>query len=681
MAWNNGTPVIPSDVSRSQFPPQEATEEHTISNRDLRQLSFQYMQDGFSIVDLQGVHVDVNPALCRMTGFTAEELIGSSPKHLYWPPREHDRIEAAFARTLRGDLKQIELTFMHKNGTEFPVIVNPFAIREPDNSILYYAATVVDITQQEKIKAELRDSEVRFRALFENAGEAIAIVKDFQIIDCNNQLLELYGFTREEVCSKPLFSFFPPTQPGGKSSREFFQEMVQASRAGTPQTYEWYSEDADGSEVIVEITLNTFTLGNTYFEQAISRNITQRKQMEMALIDLNKTLESRVVQRTEELEKACSELLQRNIQFRALARKLTQAEEEERKRIARVLHDNQQQLLAAAKIKTEMLAEGLHGANTSEVSQQIVEILEQALEGTQSLTMELAPPILYGQGFVTALRWLARWMEDNHHLEVVVSGTLPATPMSGDVSSLLFRAVRELLFNVSRHSGVRKADVSVDLTDQKLTVTVSDNGMGFDIADVLQRQSYGLLSIQEQLIPLNGSLDICSAPGAGTRTTLLIPLSATEGLHPHAPPTTDDTSQSVSIAELSTGGTIRILIADDQAITRDALIQTLQPIEDFHVLDTAVDGLDAVAKAGILRPDVILMDANMPLLDGIEATRRISSQFPGIKIIGHSSHARDDMKPQMAAAGASSYLQKPSTRDELLAAIRGVMKARRAGEV
>jgi DNA-binding NarL/FixJ family response regulator len=126
--------------------------------------------------------------------------------------------------------------------------------------------------------------------------------------------------------------------------------------------------------------------------------------------------------------------------------------------------------------------------------------------------------------------------------------------------------------------------------------------------------------------------------------------------------------------------TIRIMVADDHAIARTALSQILALAEDFDVVGEAVDGADAVEKARVLRPDVILMDANMPNMDGLEATRLISSQFPGIKIIGHSVHTIENMQPQMVAAGAACYLRKPTGGAELFATIRGVMKARRAGE-
>ena len=156
--------------------------------------------------------------------------------------------------------------------------------------------------------------------------------------------------------------------------------------------------------------MTTLILGGETYEQAISRDITQRKQMEATLVELNKTLEERVAQRTDELEQACAELLQRNAQFRALARKLTRAEEEERRRIARLLHDNHQQLLVAAKFKAEMLVSHLYGSDVNAAGAQIVEILEQALDVTRSLTMELAPPILYGSGLWTQCSgWPGGW--------------------------------------------------------------------------------------------------------------------------------------------------------------------------------------------------------------------------------------------------------------------------------
>lgn len=788
-------PISPGDIAA-----QHTVSEESASVLDLRQLSFRYMNEGFSIVDTNGMHVDVNPAFCEMTGFSAEELISSSPHQLYWPPEEYEHIQTAFAKTLLGEFAAFDLTFMRKGGERFPVSVHPFAIISGTNR--FFAATVKDMTQQLAVKAalleseeryrglfesagdaiilledeevidcnrralelfdfasvdelkshssvdfypktqpsgeissafaykrlnktysgepqffewthvkrdgttvntevslsafrigekslvqaiirdvtqrkniesELQNSETRFRTLFENAGDAIAIMEDHRIIDCNQQTLDLYGVSREQVTANDTLDFFPLTQPNGKNSREFFLEMVEAARSGEPKNYEWYGRKRDGTAVITEVTLTTFTIDGKTFEQSISRDITERKRLEASLLTLNRTLESRVEQRTEQLELASAELLRRSIQYRALAANLTQAENEERKRIARLLHDNHQQLLVAARFKLEMLETASNDSDVSQTARQVLDILDQAVEITRSLTMELAPPILYGSGLVAAIQWLGRWMKDNHQLEVDVLGSLPFTPISSDVSGVLIRAVRELLFNVIKHSGIRQARINITLADQRLVLSVTDEGAGFNLADSLgSTESFGLLSIQEQLSALDGRMDVASALENGTTVTLSIPLTPM-GLDSQVSPVVNHISTATTHSVQALQGAVRILVADDHAAARKALVQILTLVQDFEVLGEAVDGLDAVEKTRTLKPDVILMDVGMPGLNGIDATRAIMGEFPEVKVIGLSMHSSEEMQDQMILAGAVSYLQKLRPVEELFATIRDVM--------
>ncbi len=790
------------DVTPANYAPQKLVDVPSGSAANLRQLAFQYMQDGFSVVDAKGLHIDVNPAFCKMTGYSEQELVGSAPQDSYWPPEERERIQIAFSRTLIGEFSEIELVFKRKNEERFPVIVNPFAIRDQDGGILYYAATVKEITQRvametalfeseeryralfdsagdaivilkddqvidcneralaltgrsredilsnptvgyfpptqpngqdsqqffaEKVVAAIADgpqhfewtgliagdvpirtevtlttfmlgntrytqsimrditqrkrleealahSEVRYRTLFESAGDAIAIHKNSRAIDCNERLSELYGLSREEILSATTGDFFPPMQPNGQTSREFFQEKVRASREGKRQIYEWHGRKRDGTAIITEITLTTFVIGGEIYEQAIARDITQRKQMEEALLDLNRNLEERVAQRTDELEKVCAELLQRNAQFRALASRLTQAENEERRRIAQVLHDNHQQLIVAAKFRVELLQGKDYCANANEVGRQVLEILDQALEVSRSLTMELAPPILFGSGLVVALQWLARWMEENYQLQVDVIGSLPMTRVPKDVSTLLFQAVRELLLNVVKHSGVRSATVSVMLEHNQLQVAVADAGAGFDVVSALETpRSFGLFSIQERLILLGGHLEVISQPGRGTTSQMAIPIPAADDTNT---PFATDLQISVDepvLAQPTRVTSIRILVTDDHAPARASLIQILGLVSKFEIVGEAVDGLDALEKARLLQPDVVLMDLTMPRLDGLEATRRLTAEFPRVRVIGLSMHDPAEMQPQMRAAGAYCFLHKSTPADDLIAAIRAAM--------
>ncbi len=620
--------------------------------------------------------IDCNDRALQLTGHSRDAIL-STPTIDFFPPTQPngqgslplfiEKVEASHS----GVPQVFEWTGSVLDGrtvnTEVTLTTFTFGGQH------YVQSLIRDISERKQLEQSLTDSELRFRTLFENAGDAISILKDFRTIDCNRQLCELYGLSHEEIISASAGQYFPSTQPNGQDSREFFYEKVLASRSGKTQVYEWQGQKPDGTPVISEITLTSLVLGGETYEQATARDITRRKQLESSLLELNKNLEDRVLQRTEELEKAYAQLLQRNSQYRALAKRLTAAEEEERKRIARLLHDNHQQLLVAAKFKAEMLASHLYGADVNAAGAQILEILDQALDVTRSLTMELAPPILYGAGFVAAMQWLAAWMEEHHHLQVLVTGSLPVTPLPVDVSSLLFRTVRELLFNVIKHSGVTQASVKIVAFDQGLRVTVSDEGGGFDVADALHAtRSYGLFSIQEQLASLDGRLDISSAPQRGTVCTVSIPVAIEEDAHPDAVAALATTLQAPDTPH-ALRSPIRILVADDHALARDALVQILGLIDDFEVVGEAVDGIDAVEKAWVMQPDVVLMDATMPRLSGLDATRRITTEIPGIKVIGLSMNARADMEPQMIAAGAASYLQKLTPVDELFSAIRGVM--------
>jgi PAS domain S-box-containing protein len=126
------------------------------------------MQDGFSVLDSDGVQIDVNAAFCQMTGFSREELIGVGPPHLYWPPEAYEEIEKGFQKTLRGEFSDVELTFMRKNGERFPVIVSPSWVKDKQGNVTNYFATVKDITERKRAEEEKRRLEERSRKVVED---------------------------------------------------------------------------------------------------------------------------------------------------------------------------------------------------------------------------------------------------------------------------------------------------------------------------------------------------------------------------------------------------------------------------------------------------------------------------------------------------------------------------------
>jgi len=244
----------------------------------------------------------------------------------------------------------------------------------------------------------------------------------------------------------------------------------------------------------------------------------QLRESQAALQTANETLEERVAARTE--------------QVRELALALTTAEQRERTRISQVLHDHLQQLIHGARIWADSLAEGMEETPPTAV-QRILDLLDEATETTQSLTVELSPPVLQEEGLSAALEWLSTHVEKTHNfrLEMDVSGDVRVT--EEDLRPLLFRSARELVFNVVKHAEVDRAFLRAQQEEDQLTIEVQDEGVGFDPSCLTENEDpeahYGLFSVRERLDLVGGQLTIDSAPGEGTCATIVVPLSSGEG--------------------------------------------------------------------------------------------------------------------------------------------------------
>ena len=180
---------------------------------------------------------------------------------------------------------------------------------------------------------------------------------------------------------------------------------------------------------------------------------------------------------------------------------------------------------------------------------------------------------------------------------------------------------------------------------------------------------FGLFTIRERLEYLGGSLAIESAPGQGSRFTLRVPFrsavpAAAEPLASVPGPIVRPASPTAP------GRKVRVLLVDDHAIVRQGFARLLNAEPDLEVVGEAADGKAAVELAGRLQPDVVTMDVNMPVLDGMEATRQIRAQCPGVRVIGLSMYASREHARAMLNAGAAAYLTKSGPAEELLAAIR-----------
>ncbi len=333
------------------------------------------------------------------------------------------------------------------------------------------------------------------------------------ITSWNSGAQRIYGYTPEEMISEPS-SLIVPTE-----KLEEYRSWIEKCRDGKSLTnLESFHVTKDGRRIDVSMTISPIkdSAAQVVAFSVIARDITERKRMEAQIQQFNAELEQLVEQRT--------------AQLRSLSNKLTMAEERERQTLSQDLHDDLGQILAMVKLKLSSLEKPGAERGNAELQREIKELeslVDQANRAVRSLSLQLSPPVLHQFGLVPALEWLAEELQRAYGLNVRVSDDGEAKPLGTASSNAMFRAVRELLINVHKHAKVDKVDLDISVVDEKLVLSVSDSGVGFDAENSRTPSTqggYGLFSVRERIGHIGGEMQIDSTPGDGTVVVLSLPL-------------------------------------------------------------------------------------------------------------------------------------------------------------
>jgi len=348
----------------------------------------------------------------------------------------------------------------------------------------------------EKMDEVSLESQIMFEGLFEAAPDAIVLVDDEgRILRVNRQAELMFGYSREELRDKPVESLLPPRfreRHGMHRSTYMAEPRLRSMGAGL----ELYGLHKDGSEFPVDIVLSPLPTGDGPFVISVIRDITQRKEMETELAEVQ--------------------------------RRLTDSREAERLHLAQELHDGPIQDLYAISYRLAELAPVLSDGASLEQMAAVQATLQQVLRTLRAMSVELRPPTLAPFGLEKAIRSHVEEFQKAHpELDIQLDLMADGQALPEPARLTLFRIYQQALNNVVRHAEASLVTIRLRLDTQQVTLEIQDNGHGFRMPPrriMLVRQGHlGLAGIAERAESIGGRLDIVSAPGEGTLIRVVVP--------------------------------------------------------------------------------------------------------------------------------------------------------------
>jgi len=597
------------------------------SEEQLRIL-FENAPDAIYLKDLEGVFVNGNHAVEKITGYKREELIGKSfiEKELLDDrdlPRAINNLKKVAAGRGTGP---DDFTLKRKNGSTAKVEIRTYPVRIKGKLLSLDIAR--DITKRKKAEVELRESQVKLKVVVESISDQMSVIDNkFNIIWVNEATKHVFGdnivgkkcykvyHSRSEPCGQRQCVAVRTLKDGRTHEHETevidmhgrkryhhcIANVAFRDDKGKPLTVLEVSRDiTDQKKVkkklrflsaVVEQSTEGMAIAEldgklTYVndtwckmhgfnssKELLGKNLAifhTKEQMENEVKPFNEkakelgtysgeighitkdgkhlpTLMVTTVLRNEQgkpialagiakditgLKRAEKELLEKQARLKALASQLTLTEERERYRLAGVLHDKIGQALVLSKLKLDALYHLVSDKSVKDELDDVRNSLGRTIRNTKSLTHDLSFPVLYEFGFESAVAtWLDEQIGEKYDIITEFKDDKQPKPMAQDISVLLFRSVRELLYNVIRHAQAEKVKVSVCRVDENIRVCVEDDGVGFNpdtevTGKGVEVGGFGLFSIRERLERIEGEMKVESEPGSGCRITITAPLKS-----------------------------------------------------------------------------------------------------------------------------------------------------------
>lgn len=482
-----------------------------------------------------------NHAAEELYGWTGEEVLGRSIIEVTQSELTHEQRAPILERIVRENFSITEAIHHHKDGHAIHVEARGISLHGDDGKVTGYLTAVLDITQRKQVEKALHEAKEYYRNLFDvipvavYACDANGVIQDF-----SQRAAEMWGRAPER--NNPAERYcgsFKMYYPDGRFMPHAECPMARVLRGETlqPHELEVLVERPDGLRKIV--IANPQALKNEHGEIVAAINcfydITELKQSEEALQHLNIQLEGRVQTRTAELQasnKSLGEevaerkhaekaLLENSKRLQELSRRLVEAQEEERRALARELHDRVGQTLSAMNMNLSMMNDQLSEDARQNFGSRMEDTLHLVAEASalvRNVMADLRPGELDDFGLVSALKSYINEYTSRYEIKVLFDASYQRIPHLGpSIEITLLRIAQEGMTNVARHARATQITLSLQQEENTIRMTIQDNGVGIpSLQASTHHGSHGLTFMRERVEAVGGIFKIFSIPGTGT---------------------------------------------------------------------------------------------------------------------------------------------------------------------
>jgi PAS domain S-box-containing protein len=471
---------------------RQKTEEALERERNKLKGILDSMKDGVYIVNPENEIQYINPVIEKkfgpVNGRKCYEYFNEFPTVCSWCKNK----EVFAGKTVQWEWHS------PRTGRTYDIIDTP--LLGPDGG-LFKLQIIRDISGRKRAEQALRQSEKRYRMLIETMNDGLGVQNEHGTwVYVNDRLCEMLGYSRDEMIDRPLTDFLAETD------QRVYQEQLARRRKGDRESYELPWLHKNGRKVITLVSPKPiFDEGGLFKGSfAVITGITERKQAEEALKESEK-------------------------QLRVLSSQLVAAQETERKRISRELHDELGQALTVIKLRFDFVEKNLF-EDQAEIRQECeygLHYIDQVIENVRRLSRDLSPSILEDFGLSAALRWLINNFAKSYKMKVVLEMTDVDTLLPPETHVAIYRTLQEALTNIGKHSRAKNVTVAIHEHDGRVSFSIEDDGIGFDPAEAMRRnpaeKGLGLETMKGRAQMAGGVLRVQATKGKGTLITLSIP--------------------------------------------------------------------------------------------------------------------------------------------------------------